>query len=351
MKTTTEKNVVGLSDIVAQAAPAVNGKSAFEKLISDYEKAHAAGMDVAPSLSALASAVALSVVKKCIDPQRKSATEKASVSNGGLSAALLAVRRGIVADMAYLDKLTTSHNAAFALDYDGDGNAVQTIVDHAAKAAADSLTGETLSDGLDIVNTAAAAILLQTAEHASTECGWMEKPYMTRRPKTKVVIRDGGTAWEDVETTPIQEVFREVRREIQNSRAAQTDPRNGYSYIEDLTTDPETSATETVYMRLQKWADVGGYAHSGHMDSGTAQSGLYTVGAQAAADYNSVLSALNLTARQSEIIRLRMSGYGYRAIATRLGVTQATVNVTLLRIREKCEKIGFTPSMWAEMTE
>ena len=63
-----------------------------------------------------------------------------------------------------------------------------------------------------------------------------------------------------------------------------------------------------------------------------------------------ILAALGLTDRQANIVALRMRGYGYKAIASYLGVTQANVNVTLYRLRAKCEEIGFSPEMWAEMT-
>lgn len=45
-----------------------------------------------------------------------------------------------------------------------------------------------------------------------------------------------------------------------------------------------------------------------------------------------------------------LAGYGMRAIATYHGVKPETVNKQLSRLRAKCEKIGFTPGMWAEMT-
>lgn len=342
--------------IVAHTAEEVNhGAADFAALVRAYETDHASGTDTTASLCALAQAVALSVLKKCIDPQRKAAAERVAVSNTGINPALTALRRGIVADIHHLEQLTAAHNAATALRYNADGYIVRDVVDTAADTAATALQGDTLSDGLDLVNAAVVAILEQTEQaerRKDTAAGWMERPCTIRHLTKKVLIRaDDAARWDDVDTTPIQEVYRAIRREIQNSRATQTDPRNGYTYIEDTAADPDSTATDTIYRRLHKWADLGGYTMTGHFDQhgNASRGGLYTAGAQTAADYAAILAALNLTERQATIVRLRMSGYGCTAIATYLGVTPRCIEITFSRLREKCEKIGFSPDMWAEM--
>lgn len=337
----------------ARTADQGEQQAAFAKLLRAYEHATATGADTAAPLYALATACAMSVLKKVIDPQRQTAADRETVSNSGLSPALVAIRRGILADLDTLEKLTAAHNAAYSLQYNAAGDLVQVVVDKAAEQAAAALQSETLSDGLDLVNAAVVAILEQTAEHATAAPGWLEQPYTLRRLSRRVLIRaDDAAKWEEVETSPIREVYRAIRREVQNSRAMQTDPRNGYSYIEDTAADPDSTATETIYRRLHKWADLGGYTNSGHYDphGNASKGGLYTADAQTAADYASTLAALNLTDRQATIVRLRMSGYGNTAIATYLGVTPRCIEITVSRLREKCEKIGFSPAMWAEMT-
>lgn len=360
MKQTTENTTTH-----ATTAPA------FADLLRAYETAVQTDGDTAPALLALATAVAHSVLKKCIDPQRKTAPEKDTASNNGISPALVAVKRGIVADLATLDKLTTASNKATALQFNKDGDLVSVVVDADADKAVTHLLGETLSEGIDLVNTAVVAILEEMQKPVLEPEEWedtpniktrfdahmwatqsdpyyaemnplfLETPYKTRRICRKVYIKEDDTAkWETVETTPIQEVYRAVRREIQNSRAVQTDPRNGYLYIEDTTADPDSDKTETIYRRLQKWADLGGYTHDGY----------YTADPQTLADYETIVSRLNLTERQAQVLALRMRGYGYQAIATYLGVSKnGGVYNVLLKIREKCEKLGFTPAMWAEM--
>lgn len=334
------------------AAPA-DQEHTFADLLRAYEHDTATGADTTASLLALAQAVALSVVAKCIDPQRKAATTRDTVSNSGQNPALREVRRGIMADFALLDNTTAAHNAATAFRYNAAGDYVREVVDPAAEKAAAALMEETLSEGIDLVNAAAVAILEQTAAHMTAAPGWLEATYTTRRLSRKVLIRAEDSAkWEEVETSPISEVYRAVRREVQNSKAMQTDPRNGYSYIEDTAADPDSTATETIYRRLHKWADLGGYTMTGHFDphGNASRGGQYTTTAAAVADYDSVLRALNLTTAQATFIRLRMAGYGSDAIATYMGVSSGRVYNIAKAIRAKCEKIGFTPAMWAEMT-
>lgn len=318
-----------------------NQVNPFADLLRAYELAYLAGGDYTAELLNLATATAQSVLKKCVDPQRKSATDRETVSDSGLSPALVSVKRGIVADLAHLANLADSHNRATELCYNKNGDLVSVVVDKTAEKSATALQGETLTDGLDLVNTAVVAILEQSADHSAVGVGFMETPYTLRRLSRRVIIKSEDSAkWEDVETSPIREVYRTIRREVQASRAVQADPRNGYLYIEDMTADPDSTATETIYRRLHKWADLGGYTHDGH----------YTADAQTLMDYNAVVAQLNLTDRQARIVALRMSGYGRKAIATYLGISESSVKTILRRLQERCEGVGFTPSMWAEMT-
>lgn len=330
-----------------QAHETADQANAFAELLRAYETAYLSGTDYTAELLNLATATAQSVLKKCVDPQRKSATDRETVSDSGLSPALSAVKRGIVADMGtpdrpgYLANLREAADNSHAWKYNKDGEYVQYVANADAEKAWTELSRETLSDGMDIVNTAVVAILEQSADHSAVGVGFMETAYTIRRLSRRVIIKaEDGAKWEDVETSPIREVYRTIRREVQASRAVQADPKNGYLYIEDMTADPESTATETIYRRLQKWADLGGYTHDGH----------YTADPQTLADYNAVMELLNLTDRQSRIVALRMSGYGNKAIATYLGISLSSVKTILRRLQEKCETLGFTPSMWAEMT-
>ena len=291
----------------------------------------------ADALYSLSTAIAYSVLKKCIDPQRKAAQEAATVSNSGHNPALLALKQGIGADRRALASLDYCTEKATRQTYNADGDRTTEIADRTAFDALNGLVNETLSDGLDLVQTAALALLEQAAEHADSGAEWLDRPYTVRRLSKRVYIKaTESAAYREEETTPIQEVYRAVRKAVQDSRAAQADPRNGYSYIEDLTAD----GLDTIYFRLGKYADLGGYNSDGR----------YTTDKQAVTDYNAVIERLNLSDRQAVIVRLRMQGRGYKAIASYLGVTHNAVINAMKKVQAKAEKIGFTPEMWAEMT-
>lgn len=320
----------------------------FEQVKRDFETALDSGKDYGPALLDLSTVFAYSVVNKCIDPQRKAAADRDTISDNGQNPAMIALKRGIAADRRTLDNTAAAANAATRATLNADGDAVTETVDKDAAAALAALVGETLSDGIDLVQTAAAALLEQAAAHADGP-GWLDKPYTVRRLSRKVYIKEtDSAAYRDDTTTPAQEVYRAVRRAVQESRAVQTDPRNGYTYIEDLTVD----GLDVIYYRLQKYADLGGYAHNGQdgdrlpgSPAGFGQGGgHYTADRQTVTDYNAIMERLNLTDRQAVILRLRMQGKGNKAIATYLGVTYQAVQNTLAKIQKKAVAIGLTPA-------
>ena len=301
----------------------------FEQVKRDFETALDSGKDYGPALLDLSTVFAYSVVNKCIDPQRKAAADHDSVSDNGQNPAMIALKRGIAFDRRTLDNTTAAANAATRCTMNKDGDPVTETVDSDAAAALAALVGETLSDGIDLVQTAAVALLEQAADHANGP-GWLDKPYTVRRLSRKVYIKEtDSAAYRDDETTPAQEVYRAVRRAVQESRAVQTDPRNGYTYIEELTVD----GLDAIYYRLQKYADLGGYNVNGN----------YTADRQTVTEYNAIMDKLNLTARQAEVLALRMRGHGYKAIATYLGVTKRAVSKTMEQVQKKALAIGLIP--------
>lgn len=312
----------------------------FDAVKRQFEQAHASGNDYAAPLYDLATAVAYSVLNKCLDPQRKTAADRDAVSNNGNNPVLLAVKRGITTDRRTLDNTRTAADRATRLTFNADGDAVTVTAERDAAALA-SLLGESISDGFDVVQEAATAILEQAADHAAGE-EWLDRPYTVRRLSKRVYIRrEDSAAYRDEQTTPIQEVYKAVRRYIQNSAAARTDPRNGYSYLEEVSPD----GLETIYLRLDKYADLGGYESGGHYgqpgqpDRATGQ---YTADRQTVDDMTVLVEKLNLTDRQAQVLKLRMQGKGYKAIATYLGVTQRAIAKTVGQIQTKATAAGLT---------
>lgn len=313
-----------------KTAQTTTARPDFDTVKRAYETALATGKDSTSELTALATAVAYSVLNKCIDPQRKAAPQRETVSATGYNPALVQLKHGIAADLATLDNLRTAADKATRTAYNADGDMVTETADKDAEKAVAALIAETLSDGIDLVQAAALAILEQAAEHAADGGEWLDAPHTVRRLSRRVYIRtEDSAAYRDDETTPIQEVYRAVRQTVQNSRAVQTDPRNGYSYIEDLTAD----GLETIYYRLHKYADLGGYDCNGN----------YTTDRQSMADYETLVARLDLTDRQAQILRLRTQGHGNKAIASYLGVTYQAVQNTLAKVQRKAQLIGLTP--------
>lgn len=300
----------------------------FNAVKRTFENALASGGDYSAELYDLATAVAYSVVNKCIDPQRKTAAEKGTASDSGYNPLMVELKQGIGTDRRTLDSTRRNANAATRTTFNDDGDAVTVTADKDAAAALVALLGESVSDGFDVVQEAAAAILEQAADHATVE-NWLDTPYTVRRLSKRVYIRkEDSAAYRDERTTPIQEVYKAVRRYIQNSRAMRTDPRNGYSYLEEVAPD----GLETIYLRLGKYADLGGYDCNGN----------YTVDRQTVDDAAALVEKLDLTDRQAQILKLRMQGKGYKAIATYLGVTQRAIAKTVEQVQKKATAAGLT---------
>ena len=131
------------------------------------------------------------------------------------------------------------------------------------------------------------------------------------------------------ETTPIQEVFKAVRRVLINNRSLCIDSRCKYSYIQELATD-DNGFLDTVYYRCGKYADIGGYAK----DFNGVET-LYSVENEQVYNMEKMIKSLNLTARQAQILKLRLEGLSVHAIADRLQVSRTAVQHHLKLVQNK----------------
>lgn len=294
------------------------------------------------TLTDLATATVYCVVKKCVDPTRKGDPEK--VSDSGYSPAVVKIRRDISADRHTTDNINRLMNdITYHTEYDKNGDPVSVCDDpDSEKALSDLIHNSTIGDGYDLVNDCIVAILTETEKQKDRDPEKpidLERPYTVNRLKRKVYIKkaDSVGGYETIETTPIQEVFKTVRRCIEKSRAIQTDPKNGYSYIEDLITSPDGDP-DTIYYRLPKYADLGGYAK----DSNGKETN-YTAGSATVETAEKLIEKLNLTKRQATILQLRLKGYGYKAIATYIGTSADNVKGQIKELRRKAKNIDLTP--------
>lgn len=292
----------------------------------------------------LATAVAYSVIRKCLDPQAKS--EK--TSNSGCNPQLEEVKRSIYRDTNTLKNIDYSCKEAFTTVYNEDGDRQTKTKDSDYRYAYNKLTQQTLGDGLDLVNTAIVSLLDECTKVDTTTGNFLETVYTVRKLKKKVWIKvsDSVNGWETVETSPIREVYKAVRREVANNRSLNIDPSNGYLYLEDLAKDEESNEEATVYRRLNKYTDL-----AGNVTDFNGAVKFETVDSGSVADYDKMTEALELTARQAQVLQLRMSGYGCVAIGTYLGVKEESVRSVLQTIQKKAvEKLSLPSYLVNAMT-
>ena len=372
-KTTTPTTFADLVSTFGQAAT---------RRLCDGDKTPAVQADYENALTALSTATTFSVLRKAGDPlnskypkkdgdktptppkKKKTptlvtvpATTKATQDNGGQSPAIMALRRELTRDLKDLDRLSCALEDAYAIRFNKDGISKTEIADPESAKVVDALTALSLGDGLDLVNDAVVAILDETAKQIERNDGDgvdLARPYSVRRLNRKVWIKldDSVNGWTTETTTPIQEVFKAVRRSIMANRSVKFDPKNGYTYLEDLAIDGETETETAVYRRLPKYADMGG--DGGH------NADRYIPGQPATLDgkptnysgdrdlvdkTDRLVGKLSLTTKQATVLTLRQSGHGNKAIATYLGVTENSVKGAVNEIRRKAKAAGLDPAM------
>lgn len=293
----------------------------------------------------LATAVAFSVLRKCLDPQAKSGKP----SNSGCNPQLDEVKRSIYRDTNTLKNIDYSCKKAFMTVYNEDGDRQTKTADSDYRYAYNKLTQQTLGDGLDLVNTAIVSLLDECTKVDTTAENFLETVYTVRRLKKKVWIKaeDSVNGWETMETSPIREVYKAVRREVANNRSLNIDPSNGYMYLEDLARDEGSNEETTIYRRLNKFSDL-----AGNVTDFNGAVKFETVDSASVTDYDTMVEKLELTTRQAQILQLRMSGYGYIAIATYLGVNEKSVRDVLKTVQKKAsEKLDLPPYLVKALTE
>lgn len=323
----------------------------FTDLLRQYEKEYnndKTSVVFSNVLDELATAVAYSVIKKCLDPQRKGRKD-GQVSNSGCNTQLDEVKRSIYRDKNTLANIDYSCKQAFTTVYNEDGDRQTKTKDSDYRYAYNKLSQQTLGDGLDLVHVAMVALLDESEKANRTRENFLENTYEVRRLKKKVWIKsaDSVNGWETVETSPIREAYKAVRREVANSRSLNIDPSNGYLYLEDLATDEESNEETTIYRRLNKFSDL-----AGNVTDYNGAVTFETVDSASVDKYENMVDALELTARQAKILELRMGGYGCVAIGTYLGVKEESVMSVLKTIQKKAiEKLELPNYLVKALTE
>lgn len=322
-----------------------NANNGFATLLRTYENATRnrngnAETETAynTALTDLATACAFSVLKKLcnvggtVTETTKSTTDTAKT--------IRQLRQSLAKDLHDLDRLAYASVNATAQEYNADGDLITVIKDKDLHNALTALCGECFGDGLDLMHTAIVAILTETEKATDTNGNFMETPYNVRRLKKKVYIQsvDSLGGYETVQTTAIQEVYKAIRREIESNRTMQV-ANNKYTYLESIATDTETDTETAVYRRLPKYS---GLAYETFDTNGKVTS--ITADTETVDTTDRIIEKLNLTTKQAKVLQLRLSGYGYQAIATYLGITRNSVYDSIKWIQKKATAIGLTPT-------
>lgn len=337
----------------------------FETLLTNFETLHINAphsTEYSDTLQKLSTAIAYSVLRKVIDPQRYN-TQSDNVSNSGFNSQLVNMKNVLYRDIQSLKNVNVIEPLCISHTLNDSGDDVTIITDRALYDGYNKLINHVLSDGMDLVQVASLALLEQCNSELvdDSEPGFIEKPYYITRLKKKIVIKkeDSKNGYETIATTPIQEVYRKVRKYIQDNKSLQTDPKNMYTYIE---LDSDTNDDENrIYKRLDKYADLGGVSISSgyntventvinHVDS--THGGLYTADSATVDATERLIDKLELTSRQAQVLKLRLRGYGLKAIGTYLGVSHQAIAKTLKQVQTKAiDKLGLTQKQIDKLTK
>lgn len=332
--------------------PMNNRKTAFTGLLRNYEKqadphTRTGEKEYTTALMELATACTYSVLKKLTDPQglqgglkEQEKPEKRIGINNATSRQTVVnrLRREVAHDLQNLRNLeylstmaktvNVTINGEYTTDTNGEYNELLT-----------KLSNTMSNDGLELINSAICAILEETRKIDSFSTGFMEKPYKVRRLKKKVRIQsaDSVNGWETVETMPIKEVFKAIRREVEANRGLQI-ASHKYTYIEEIVTDTETGENTTAYRRLNACSGLAGEVYDFNGKPIAIVADTETID-----NYSAFCEGANLTMRERTVLDYRLQGYGNKAIATKTGISENACKGAVQRLRQKAIEWGLNP--------
>ena len=283
------------------------------------------------TLNALSTAVCYSVLKKCIDPQRKKALEQGKPSNSGCNQTLVKLWMELAAANRYAEQLLYCTRNAEKFEFNANGDAISIVIDKDVADKLNKLIDERMNDSNDLLQECMLSILLEiNKQKCNKQSVDLERPYNIKVLSKRIYLNFEDTPeYRHKETTPIQEVFKAVRRVLINNRSLCIDSRCKYSYIQEVATD-DNGFLDTVYYRCGKYADIGGYAK----DFNGVET-LYSVENEQVYTMEKMVKSLNLTARQAQILKLRLEGLSVHAIADRMNITQQGVQKHMKLIQNK----------------
>lgn len=285
------------------------------------------------SLQDLAVAVVYSVCKKLRNVG--GAVTEDSKNKNYFNLAIANLSRQLSADLDHLSRLEILVRETSKLILNQDGYYERVITDKDGYEAITKEIDKCISESMDLVQDAIVKILEET--YKSPCLGeFLEEEYNITRLKKKVRIKqDDSQAFETVTTKPILETYRKVRQSVSDARQMQV-ASHVYTYIDSVITNPETGEETTVYERLDKYTTA-----TSEIKDFNGKTTAMVADGQTKEDINNIISNLKLSPVQTTVLSLRLRGYGYKAIATYLGIRVDNVKTQVKRIQQKWIAVGY----------
>lgn len=200
---------------------------------------------------------------------------------------------------------------------------LKDITNRSDREAIKAVAKDSYTESADLISVAKVAIL----EHLKAGHTDFEKPYKIRRVKKDIHINldslslDSEKVFEWRETTPIQEIYKTVRRYIYSQNK---DYKDTYNYIPIDVTDSETGETATVYAR-------------------------YIIAVDSVDSYIELKDSFELlcerckaTATQKDIAYYKLRGYSLRQIAEKRKCSHNAVIDSLNKLAKRAQKAGYS---------
>lgn len=316
----------------------------FETCKRRFETDIMSGNDCGESLYNLSVALARSVIRRLIDPQKASArtaaakgtermydSQTAKASDSGCNPVMLALYNALYSDAVIVNGTEYANRYAYRTAYNADGDTVREVIDTDARDIDNELSDRTFSDAHDVVNEIAVA-LWNMAQNADVCDGWLDDTFVHEVLAKRVYRQNEKTVTREEETTCIREACRAGRRTIADHRSISLDALASLCYdSESVEIDGET---EEVYYKLTK-AETEMYAYES--DFGM------TADAHTVNRVNEMIQNIGVRASEMNILKMLMRGKSVADIAKSLGIAEKNVKKHRTALQKRAIECGYIP--------
>lgn len=317
----------------------------FDTCKRKFESDVMKGIDCGESLYNLSVALARSVIRRLIDPQKASArkaaangtekaydTDTAKSSDSGCNPVMLALYNALYSDAVITSGTEYANRHAYRTAYNADGDAVREIVDTDARDIENELSDRTFSDAHDIVSEVAVTLWNMAQRTDDMHSGWLDDTFVHEILAKRVYRQREKAVTREEETTVIREACRAGRRTIAENRSVSLDALASLCYDSEMVEiDGET---ETVYRKLNR-AEIDMYAYES--DFG------FTADANTVDSVNEMMKNIGVRASEIKILHMLMQGRSIADIASTLGISETAVRKHRTALQRRAIECGYVP--------